>query len=63
MSFSVRCITQLVLGLRYLKRLNRIAGETAPFSVLGCAEVHATELTIHQSKVVVHISRSVGFHV
>src|SRR5438309_4009547 len=31
--FAVRCITQLILGLRYLKRLNRIAGETAPFII------------------------------
>jgi hypothetical protein len=32
-SFAVRCIMQLVLGLGYPKRLNRIAGETAPFIV------------------------------
>ena len=37
----------VVLGFGYLKRLNRIAGETAPFSITGCAEAHAMEFTTH----------------
>jgi len=37
---------QLVLGLGYPKKPNRIAGETAPFIITGYAEARATEFNM-----------------